>query len=168
MEQRRDRLYKNLFGLGVVLLCFLLLLPTLRLMQGNAQTTPSTESSSERGLDTRIHKFFETLSSGSSSSAFTELLRQSPLGAPGAALQSTELQSKVDELKVPFGEMINWEKYDSKQIGTDIFVIRYVLKYEQHPVIWTFTFYRKPSATPSAPISNPWVLIDLRFDTDFL
>ena len=163
MELRYDRLYKSLCGMGAALVCFLLLLPTLQLITGNAQT----DINSERTLDAKIQTFFGSLMGGNSSEAFGELLRSSPLGSADARPQLTELQKKVEEAK-QFGEIINWEEYESKRIGKDIMSLRYILKYEQYPIIWTFTFYRKPSGPSSMTTSNPWVLIDLRLETDFL
>jgi hypothetical protein len=166
MERKYEPLYKIFFGVGAALLCVLLLLSALRMAPADAQTQPPADTGREQELDARIVNFFRTLAGGDSRTAFEELLRGSPLGSPSAGSQSTELRNKVEELKTDFGEILNWERYEAKRIGDDIVLVRHILKYEQYPVIWTFKFYRKPSNTPS--MTNPWVLIELHFDTNIL
>ena len=160
------QLFKNLFGIGAVVLCFLLLSSSLRLLPVGAQTQ-STDANREE-FDTRIVAFFDTLQKGPSTSAFYELLRGSPLGAPEASTQSNTLREKIDALQPQFGSILTWERLDIKRIGTSTVLVRYVLMYDYYPVVWTFTFYRKPSSTSSMAIStaNQWVLVELHFDTD--
>ena len=175
MERRYDHLYKSLCSIGAVVVCFLLLLPALRFIPVDAQTTPVADPASERELDMRIQTFFRALGKVNSS-ALEEFLRRSVFSTSGMDSPSVEqLRIEIDKAKTEFGEIIDFERIESKQIGTDVFVIRYILKYEQHPVMWKFTFYRKPSSTsglttPSIPsplaTPNPWVLIDLRFNID--
>lgn len=165
-----QHIYKNLFGAGAVLLCFLLLFPSLRLLPVGAQTQLSDASREE--FDTkilgRVEAFFDTLKRGPSAPAFDELLRGSPLGVPEAATQKDALRTTIDDLAPQFGNILAWERLDIRRIGTHIALVRYVLMYDNHALVWTFTFYRKPSSTPSITISTPnsWVLIELHFDTD--
>ena len=167
MKQQNTRLYKTLFGAGAALVCFLLVLPTLRIMPVGAQPQTSVDTR-EQELDARILTFFRTLqNTPSSSAAFEDLLVQSPLNSPGAALQLADLKSQVDEMKNKFGDILHWERYDSKPIGTDVMVMRYILKYDQYPVVWSFAFYRKPS--PSSIINpNRWVLVEIEFEPSLL
>jgi hypothetical protein len=87
-----------------------------------------------------------------------------------------ELRNKVTECKEQFGDILNWEKIEEKKLGNDVVVFRYVLKYDQYPVIWTFAFYRKPPLSSSTPTtislpstpSNPWMLVGLRFGEEIL
>jgi hypothetical protein len=169
--------------MGAALFCVLLLLPTLRLVPVDAQSTSTStpvDVSRVRELDTQIEDFFNDLKRGTMTmTALNNLLRQGSLGSSNSDV--TALRTKVDECKTKFGEILAWEKYDdeSKRIGTDIMQIRYILKYDQYPVIWTFTFYRKPSVsssplsfTPSTAVSSgsssTWTLISLHFDTEIL
>ena len=174
MERRYNHLYKNLCGMGVVVVCFLLLLPALRFIPADAQTTPPADPASERELDTRIVTFFRALMR-SNSSALDEFLRRSVFSASGMDSPSVEqLRTEIDKAKTEFGEIIDFERIEFKRVGEDVYVFRYILKYEQHPVMWKFTFYRKPSGTSSlstgttSPLAtpNPWILIDLRFGID--
>jgi hypothetical protein len=172
MERQYSHLYQNLCSIGAAAVCFLLLLSALRFIPADAQTTLIADPASERELDGRIQNFFFALTRRTSS-ALAELVRRSVFSASGMDSPSVEqLRTEIDKAKTEFGEIINFERYEVKQVGEDVFVIRYILKYEQHPVMWKFTFYRKPSSpsslivpSPSTPPS-PWTLIKLHFDTD--
>lgn len=167
MERKNKQRYK-FYILGIVLLGFLILLPIVQLKPAGAQSQNLNGVSGEPDLDLKIRTFFETLMKGNSATAFEELLRQSHLNSFDGTQASTELRNKVDELQTQFGEILDHEKYDTKRIGTDVVVIRSVLKYERHPVLWTFTFYRKPSVLTASitSTSNPWVVVEVNFDTD--
>jgi hypothetical protein len=170
MEHQHKHLYKKLFGIGAVLLCLMLLLPSLRTLPVGAQTQPPVDTNREE-FEPRIQAFFITLSRIGSASAFEELLRGSPLDAPEARVPLTDLRRSVDNLQAEFGEILNWERLEIRQIGAHIAVARFALLYEHYPVVWTFTFYRRPPASPlgiTAPTSNPnpWVLIELHFEMD--
>jgi len=170
MKQQNNHVYKSFCGAGAALICLLLLFSVFPFLPTDAQIPPSIDAGGNVDFDTRIKAFFTTLANGSSASAFEELLRQSPLGSPDinsqAAEQRNELRSKTDDLKTQLGEIVKWEKYETKYIGEDIALIRYILKHEHYPVIWTFTFYRKPVPASSFSSSNSWVVIGLDFDTN--
>ena len=161
MQRSYVRLYKNLLGIGVALLCLTLLLPGLHIAPADAQPQSPSDINREQELDERIQTFFQLLRNNNSMAAFDGLLIQSPLSAPAALPQLNELRSKTEEAKNQFGEILNWERFDTKSIGLDVVVIRYILKYDQYPVIWTFAFYRKPSE--SIINTNRWVLVELQF-----
>jgi len=160
-------MYRFFCGTGAALICVLLLLSSLQFIPVGAQSQSMSDTGRESDVDVKIRDFFDTLVRGNSSSAFDALLRQGPLGSSDAAQASTELRNKVDELQTQLGNILKYEKYDTKWIGEDVLLIRYILKYEHAPVIWTFTLYRKPAMTPS--MTNPnttWMFIQLHFDTD--
>jgi len=167
MEHQHKHLYKKLFGIGAVLLCLMLLLPSLRTLPVGAQTQPPVDTNREE-FEPRIQAFFTTLPR-SSVSAFDELLRGSPLDAPEARVSLTDLRRSVDSLQAEFGEILTFERLEIRRIGAHVAVARYALLYEHYPVVWTFTFYRRPPASTSgitAPAPNPWVLIELHFEMD--
>ncbi|MDR3181852.1 MAG: hypothetical protein LBT89_02860 [Planctomycetaceae bacterium] len=155
-------MFRNAIIIFALLSAAVLLLPALRIIPLGAQPAGS-ETSRDSEFDTKIKGFFSNLAKGETQSALDELLRQSPLGNPAAANQVGELKTQIDELKMQFGNILDSEKLDVKHFGEDITVIRYILKCEQYPVVWTFTFYRKPVQTLS--VLNPWALIELHFDT---
>ena len=168
MKRQYNHPYKSLCGIGAASVCFLLLLPCFRLLPVGAQLQTSVDASRDLEFDTKIRDFFDTIKRGNSSLALEELLRQSPLDSSNASSHLTELRNKIEEMKERFGEILRWEKYETKRIGEDIILIRYILKYERYPVIWTFTLYRKPSVSSSITNTNPWGLIELHFDTNLL
>jgi len=131
-----------------------------------AQPQPPGDNGREQEVDAKIRAFFDALSRGNSIAAFDELLRQSPFGSADAVQAQRELRNKVDELSIQFGVILNYEECDTKRIGKDIIVARYILKYENAPVIWSFAFYRKPVASTSITNTNAWTFVQLHFDTD--
>jgi hypothetical protein len=163
MERQYGYLCKSLFGIGTLLLCGMLLVPALRLIPAGVQAQLTAETNRDE-FESRIQVFFNALARGNSAPAFEELLRQSPLGSPDAGTQATELRNKVDEMQTQFGEILYWEKFETRRINNNVAVVRYILMYDQYPVVWIFTFYRKPSVTSSMP--NPWVLVELHLDTN--
>jgi hypothetical protein len=167
MTRQHDLLYKNLYGIGAALVFLLLLLPTLRLMPTDAQLAPTTDISRELGLDVKILDFFMGLKRGNHTPALEELLRQSSYGSSNAETQLSNLRKEIEKAGTLFGEIQTWEKYEVRQIGSDIILVRYILKYDRYPVMWTFLFYRKPSSTLGMTGSSPWELIELYFDPNF-
>jgi hypothetical protein len=139
-------------------------MPAFRIAPTAAQQM-SGEISRNSEFDSKIRSFFEALSKNNNTSAIEELLRQSPLGSPSASPQQAELMKQIEEITKQFGSILNWEKIDSKRVGEDIVILHYVLKCEQYPLIWTFTFYRKPLSAPSIT-QSPWTIIELHFNTD--
>ena len=109
MERQYEHLYKNLYGVGAALICFLLLVPTLRLVPVDAQLPHlSADACRDLGLDRQIEDFFGTLRRGTassipastfssaSSSALETLLRQSPLGTSSND-EVAALRAQVDD-----------------------------------------------------------------------
>jgi len=167
MTRKYDHWYKSLYGIAAVLVFFLLLFPALRLTPTEAQITSTTDVSREQGLDVRIQDFFTSLKRGNLTPAFEEFLKHSSYGSSSAEPQVSDLRKEVEKAGTQFGEIQNWEKYEVKPIGSDIILVRYILKYDRHPVMWTFLFYRKPSSTLTIASPSTWELIQLYFDTNF-
>lgn len=163
MAHQHRHLFKPLLSVGTVLLCFLLLLPSLRMLPVGAQTQSSVDTNRDE-FDERICAFFDALKANRGNSAFDNLLQGSSLGASENSEGLNALRSSVDDLREQFGSIHTQERLDNRRIGTSITVVRYVLMYEHYPVVWTFTFYRKPSTAPG--ITSPPVLVQLHFDTD--
>ena len=165
MEQKHNQLYKSLFGIGAVLVCFVLLLFIFRVPPVGAQSQSVMGAIDIQVLERRVETFFEQLHLGNTPLAFSELLRLSPLISPGAAPELTNLQTRVTDANARFGGILAWERLEVRPIGADVIAIRYVLKYDQYPVVWSFLFYRKPS---TGAIANRFVVVALQFNTDLL
>ena len=155
-----------------------LVLPSIPAIPVGAQGT-STPIDPARDFDERIQSFFDQLKTGNTTVAFDNILLESPLGATTASGQISDMRARFEETKKNlFGEILSFERYGSKRIGEDIIVVRYILKCENYPMIWTFTFYRKPvsqtsltsgslgSGTTSVTNTNRWNLIEMRFDSN--
>jgi len=167
MGRHYNRMSKKLSIMGTTAILFLLLLSLFRLIPAGAQIQPSADIGKEPALDAKIDVFFGSLRQGNTATAFSELLRDSLYSSPTATTSTSEVQTKVDALKGQIGEIIRWEKLDEKSVGSDIMVYRYILKYDLHPVIWTFYFYRKPIApTALSTTPNTWGLDSMHFDPD--
>lgn len=165
--KQQYHLFKNLYAIGATAICFLLLLVVCLFFTAGAQTQPTDTSRDE--FEPKIKAFFSALERGASNQAFDDLLQGSPLNSPDANTSLRELRTKVDDLQTPCGNILASEKLEIKQIGTSTTLVRYVLMYEHYPVIWTFTFYRKPpsSTVPSTTAPPPrWTLVELHFETD--
>ena len=163
MKRNEEHLYKSFCVIGAALIGCLLLLPSLPFFPAGAQT-PSLNDE----VDVQINAFFTAFSSsrGNPFSALEDLLRQSPYDFSETGQAMTELRKKTEELSEQYGGILHHEKYDTKEIGKDIIVSRYILKYENGPVVWTFVFYRKPAMTTSLTSLNTWMFVQLHFDTD--
>jgi hypothetical protein len=159
MSKRDIRQLQYLFGGGIILLLFLWFLPSVPLRPAAAQ---QAAGDSYKELDDKIRSFFDYLISGNTTTAFDNLLLQSPLGSSSAP--AAEIRSKLDDTKKQVGEFHAYEFYQAKPVGKDIVLIRYILKCEYYPVVWTFTFYRKPSLQSST--GTPWQLVEMRFDSN--
>jgi hypothetical protein len=136
----------------------------------NAQQPASTTTETAdpyKELDEKIGIFFEGLIAGNTTTAFENLLLQSPLASTVNGNPSSEMKAKLDEAKPQYGDFIDYELFKHLPVGKDVVVMKYLLKSENYPIVWTFTFYRKPPLRGSATaVSNAWQLIELRFDVN--
>ncbi len=148
------------FTLGGIALILLVLAVFAYVPLGAQPTSFGPEPTKE--LDEKVKLFFDDILNGNASKAFNELLR-----ASSGNETLSGMKTKLDDVKTQFGEFREYEKIDTHAIGKDLVVVRYLLKCDKYPVIWTFTFYRCPlgagalSTTPSQ-----WFVVGLRFDTN--
>ncbi|HBT75394.1 MAG TPA: hypothetical protein DEB39_00380 [Planctomycetaceae bacterium] len=129
--------------------------------QPGTGSTPVESVSNQ--LRTRVDLFFNELDTASSSSMpFEKLLLGGPLEGSGTSESVDSLKSHFETVKKQFGPYFGYELIDEKSVGRnpDLVLMRYLYKCEKHPVVWYFTFYRRPSAP------NNWVIVDVRFDTN--
>jgi len=172
MERKYDRLCKSFFGIGIAIVCVLLLLPALRVVPAGAQNPPPTGTAGDQALlERRIESFFGLLRDDDFPRAFDVLLAHSSFATTGASQPVANLQSEIRGLISEFGDILHWERIDVQPRGTNVLVIRYVLKHERFPVIFSFAFYRRPtSAHIPLSLSNPnqWGLAELQFETSLL
>ncbi|MDR1925502.1 MAG: hypothetical protein LBQ66_14110 [Planctomycetaceae bacterium] len=125
-----------------------------------------------KDLDDRIKQFFdEIIANPINVTTFDSILPPQTSGG-GSSIDTSvsEMRTKLDDVKTRFGGFRDYEKIDAKPIGKDLVIIRYLLKCDSYPIVWTFTFYRHPSVaasiTTSTPTAAQWQTIGLRFDTN--
>ena len=144
---------------GTFLVLFLLALVTyipLRAQPVASLTDPGREP------DERVRRFFNDVLAGKGSQALDDLLSAS---SEREAL--TEVKKKLEDIRIQCGNFRNYERHVVKSVGEDLVFVQYLLKCDRQPVIWTFTFYRRPTETGSlSTTSSPWHVIGLRFDTN--
>lgn len=148
------------FLCGGMILLFLLGTSLVHLPVGAQPTSFSVDSNKE--LDDKVKFFFDDLLAGNATKAFDDLLRSSSVNEPLAGMKT-----KLKDVETQFGNFKKYEKISVKPVGEDLVFLRYLLKCDKHPIVWTFTFYRRPQET-GATISTPnsWSLIGLRFDSN--
>lgn len=123
---------------------------------------PSTSSFAselpDREIDDRVRLFFSNLT-GVSSTAFEDLLKGGPLSSALDATKLSEIKLQFETIKQQLGTYRSNERIDSKFVGKDVIVTRYLYKGDHAPMVWYFTFYRSSS-------TSAWFVISLRFDTN--
>lgn len=121
-------------------------------------------SDSVKRLQARVNLFLEGVSRGNTQDAYEELLRGSQLLKQTEALDA--LIEKTGRLDEDFGQYREFEPVDSKQVGRDLVLLRYLYKCENFPVVWYFTFYRPPAPGEVNQETDNWRVIIVRFDTE--
>lgn len=114
-------------------------------------------------LAARVSLFLETVSRGQAQEAYGELLRGSQLITQTDALEA--LIQQTGQIETTYGEYREFEPVETKRIGGDLVLMRYLYKCESFPVVWYFTFYRTPARGETAADSDAWRVIAVRFDT---
>jgi len=146
-------------ALGGVLVCLLACLLPATAEEGSPETATTA-------LDERVVQFLDRVAAGETQAAYDRVLAGSPLAQQTEAVKT--LVEKTDEIKKKFGEYRRAEKIGSKQVGSDLVLLKYLYHCEQFPVVWHFAFYRSPPRVPAGTGegSGTWRVILLRFDTD--
>lgn len=112
-------------------------------------------------LQSRAAHFLDEVAAGNVQVAYEQLLADSPLLKQTEAIR--QVVEKIQALKNTAGAWRGYEAVGAKRIGTDVVLLRYVVKCDDFPVIWTFVFYRPPAAAP--PAESVWRVVSVRFDT---
>ncbi len=123
----------------------------------------TTQDAGLQQVEKRAVRFLEAISSGNSASAFQELLAGSRLAGQTEAVQT--LVEQTNQLATRYGDYRGVERIAQVSLGQDLVVLRYLYKCENYPVVWTFAFYRTPSAS-GALASDTWRVVSVRFDTN--
>ena len=114
-------------------------------------------------LERHAGLFFDGVTAGNSNDAFDQLLTGSQIATQLEVVR--DLKAKTDELEKRYGRYRGFERLETRRLGQDVVLLRYLLKCENYPVLWQFTFYRVASATDGSTLRDNWKLISLKFDT---
>ena len=131
-----------------------------------------TDTSPEEQLDRRVESFFRDLeqSTVSPNTAFEELFRDGGTSPRTTSEAVENMSKKFAELNSSeIGRLHGAEKIGSQQVGKDVFLLKYLSKHDNAPVLWTFTFYRPPrigSTSITSTSNTNWNVILVRFDTN--
>lgn len=117
-------------------------------------------------LGDRVSLFFESLGRDQASEAFGELLVASTLADREDDLKAVIAQT--ENLATKYGPYRGAEQIGARRVGQDLVLLRYLSKYEQCPVVWTFVFYRPPplaGTTPAEP--ETWRVVSMEFHSEW-
>ncbi len=117
-------------------------------------------------LGDRVSLFFESLSRDQTRDAFGELLTGSPLADREDDVE--QLVAQTAQLATKYGRYRGAEQIGVRRVGQDVVLLRYLGKYEQCPVVWTFVFYRPPPpAGTTAPEPEAWRIVSVQFHIEW-
>lgn len=158
----------TVFAAGMFFVFLISLIATQPPRPVGAQGMTFSSPDQPKEVDDKIKNFFEDIILNSNSSkAFDDLLRSGSVSSVVGNQTIDEMKTKLNDIKKQFGEFRSFERIDVKPWGEDLVIAKYLLKCDSHPVVWTFTFYRRPplSSSSTSP-AGPWNVIGLRFDTN--
>lgn len=116
-------------------------------------------------LGDKIDLFFHNLTNTTldQMKVFQDLVAGGRLARQEESIKALVLKTK--EFDEQFGEYQSHERISATQIGTDLFVLTYLYKASDYPVVWHFTYYRDFRRLDSNNTEADWVIIGVRFDT---
>jgi len=118
------------------------------------ETTKETIVSIPDDIQKKLSKFFETLVTKQTETAFTELLTNSPVNQRQDQVQKLIFETKrANKL---YGDIKGYEVINSEMVSPALIRIRYLGYYELFPMRWIFTFYKSPNQN--------WIITNIKFD----
>lgn len=117
----------------------------------------------ESALDERIEAFFKNvnLPAVTVRQALDDLLVDGPLAASD---DRATLVEEIEQITDRYGAMLAAELIDAQRVGDDVILLKYLYKCEDYPLVWRFSFYRRPSLEGMSE-NGMWNVIGVRFDT---
>lgn len=105
----------------------------------------------------QLDSFFQSIQEGDVSTAYETLFADA--GIPDTVSQEKELYITDTELySGTYGDVLGWEQIVSQKLGNSLLRYVYLLKWEKHPTVFEFYFY-KPE--------KEWFLCDMTMTHDF-
>lgn len=117
----------------------------------------------ESALDERIEAFFNNvnLPMVTVRQALDDLLVDGPLAASD---DRATLVEEIEQITERYGPMLAAELLETQRVGNDVVLLKYLYKCEDYPIVWRFSFYRRPALEGTSE-NSPWNVIGIRFDT---
>lgn len=131
-----------------------------------AQTTDATAEEIVAAADLRVKAFLDNLSNKQTpvEQTFETLLKGGPLAGKKQAIEA--LVARSAELESRYGQFRAAERIETKRIGNDVLLVKYLYKCDNFPVVWYFTFYRDQRPATATSTTRSWSVIAVRFDTE--
>lgn len=127
-------------------------------------TMSATPDATIEALHAQSSQFLEGVSVGQAETAFAELLVGSPLSQQPEAVKKLVTSTRAIESRA--GKYRDFERIESRRVGKDLVLMKYLYKCETFPVVWYFTYYRDFKRVEAMSDGENWVVIGVRFDTD--
>lgn len=116
-------------------------------------------------LDVEVTAFLDVVASNEPRRALKQLLSGSQLSTQTEAVE--QMADRAEQLERLYGAFQESERISRKQVGKDLVLLKYLYKCKNFPVVWYFTYYREPSSRAQMGDVNPWIVISVKFDTQF-
>lgn len=100
-----------------------------------------------------VELFFSGLAAGEIPAALDRLCVGSPLEAEQQQLKV--LKTQIEGALPLYGALIGTEIVYREEFGSSLVRLVYLQKFERHPLVWEFYFYRA---------RGPWMLMNIRFN----
>ncbi len=113
-------------------------------------------------LKMQVDDFFRHLNDESRDpqQVFSDFLKNGPLEGKDADVKG--LVDKVSTLESKYGQFRAAESIETKGVGKDLVLMKYLYKMQRFPVVWYIIYYRTPRVSSEDP---EWVVVSIRFDT---
>ena len=105
----------------------------------------STQSMAYDGLpQSQVDSFFKELATSNTSKAVDNLYSSNPLFAEKSQ-NLVMLKQQVMNLEPLYGKFLGAENIINEKLSPSLIRIVQLAKYEKHPIVWEFYFYKKES-----------------------
>ena len=68
------------------------------------------------------------------------------------------LKNQTATVRSLYGKVLGYERVSSRTFGDSVVRLLYIMKYEVHPIVFEFYFYR---------VSREWILVKVQFNDQF-
>ena len=127
-----------------------------------AQDAEAESARIRRDLQEKAEYFLDDVANDEIQAAYETLLKDGPLED---FINESALATKTGKLKTKYGDARDFQLVQSKSVGKNLVVMKYLQEFREFPVVWYFTFYRRGDDLQSRN-DKEWVVVTVRFDTN--